>query len=69
MAVERFQVAAIQMTSTEDREKNLAAAERLTIRAAAEGASLVALPENFSYLRLGPRNNSSRRKPRWLFLI
>ena len=52
----RWRAAAVQMTSTEDREKNLAVAHRLTRRAAEEGAALVALPENFSYLRLAPRN-------------
>jgi predicted amidohydrolase len=52
----RWRVAAIQMTSTEDREQNLATAERLARRAAAEGASLVAFPENFSYLRIARRN-------------
>ena len=46
----RWKVAAIQMTSTADRARNLAAAERLVRRAARDGASLVALPENFSYL-------------------
>lgn len=54
--IRRWRVAAVQMTSTEDREKNLAVAERLTRRAAEEGAALVALPENFSYLRLRPKN-------------
>jgi predicted amidohydrolase len=44
------------MTSTEDRAKNLAVAHRLTRRAAAEGALLVALPENFTSLRLTPTN-------------
>ena len=47
----RWRVAAVQMTSTEDREANLEAAERLVRRAAAGGARLVALPENFSFLR------------------
>lgn len=58
-SLRRWRVAAIQMTSTEDREKNLAAAERLVRRAAGEGAALVALPENFYYLRLGPKNKVS----------
>ena len=51
-ASRRWRVAAIQMTSTEDREKNLAAAERLARRAAATGAALVAFPENFTYIRI-----------------
>ena len=54
--IRRWRVAAVQMTSTENREKNLAVAERLAKRAADEGAALVALPENFSYLRLGSKN-------------
>lgn len=47
----RWTVAAVQMTSTENRRRNLEAARRLARRAAAEGAELVAFPENFSYLR------------------
>jgi deaminated glutathione amidase len=43
-------VAAIQMCSTADRERNLAVASRLVRRAADGGAELIALPENFSYL-------------------
>jgi len=52
----RWRVAAIQMTSTEDRKRNLVAAGRLARRAADAGAKLVAFPENFTYLRLGRRN-------------
>lgn len=47
----RFRVAAVQMTSTEDVGANLEAAERLVLRAAAAGAKVVALPENFAFLR------------------
>lgn len=39
------------MTSTEDRARNLATAERLARQAAERGAHLIAFPENFSYLR------------------
>ena len=39
------------MTSTDDVEANLAAAEALMVEAAERGAELVALPENFAYLR------------------
>lgn len=47
----KFRVAAIQMTSTAERDANLRdAAERLA-DAAAGGAELAALPENFSFLR------------------
>lgn len=44
-------VALVQMTSTQDRAANLAAAEGLVLRATSAGADLVALPENFLYLR------------------
>jgi len=47
----RFRVAAIQLTSTEDVDRNLATATRLVRRATGEGADLIALPENFAYLR------------------
>ncbi|HXK12308.1 MAG TPA: carbon-nitrogen hydrolase family protein [Vicinamibacteria bacterium] len=43
--------AVVQMTSTADVERNLAAAEALVERAAARGASFVGLPENFAFLR------------------
>jgi len=46
-----FRVAAIQMTSGTDVERNVAGAERLVRGAARAGADLVALPENFAYLR------------------
>jgi predicted amidohydrolase len=44
-------VAAIQMTSTHHRRANLEAAGRYVRQAAARGADLIALPENFAYLR------------------
>lgn len=47
----RWRVAAVQMTSTHHRRKNRVAAERFIRRAADAGADLVALPENFAYLR------------------
>ncbi len=47
----RFKAAAIQLTSTTEVERNLRAARRLVRRAADAGAELVALPENFAYLR------------------
>jgi deaminated glutathione amidase len=43
--------AAVQMTSTDNVADNLARAERLISQAARQGAALVALPENFAYLR------------------
>jgi len=51
MGRQKYQVAAVQMTSTEDVESNLAEAIRQVRRAAARGARLVALPENFAWLR------------------
>ena len=47
----RVVAAAVQMTSTADVDRNLAAAERLIAEAAARGAGFVALPENFAFLR------------------
>ena len=45
-----WRVAAVQMTSTTDRERNLGVAEYLARRAADAGASLVAFPEHFSFM-------------------
>ena len=45
-----MRVAAVQLTSTADRERNLATADRLTRAAAATGAELVVLPEKWSVL-------------------
>ncbi|HEX7934600.1 MAG TPA: carbon-nitrogen hydrolase family protein [Paraburkholderia sp.] len=45
-----FRVAALQMVSTPDRERNLADAERLIVQAAADGAQLVLLPEYFCFM-------------------
>jgi len=42
--------AVVQLTSTADRERNLATADRLTRAAAAAGAELVVLPEKWSVL-------------------
>jgi predicted amidohydrolase len=47
----RVTAAVVQMTSTTDVERNLAAAEALVTDAAGRGARLVALPENFAFLR------------------
>ncbi len=51
MTATRFLAAAAQMTSTADTERNLEIAERLVREAAARGATLVGLPENFAFLR------------------
>ncbi len=45
-----MKVAAVQMTSTRDVEANLREAGRLVGEAARQGAQLVVLPENFSFL-------------------
>ena len=45
-----MRVAAVQLTSTADREANLATADRLTRAAASAGAELVVLPEKWSVL-------------------
>lgn len=45
-----MRVAAIQLNATEDRERNLATADRLTREAGARGAGLVVLPEKWTVL-------------------
>jgi len=50
MPLATFLVGAVQMTSTADRARNLAAALRLVQEAAGLGAKLVALPENFAFM-------------------
>ena len=54
-----FVAAAVQLTSTSDEAANWEAARRLIERAAARGASLVATPENTTYL--GPHEEKVRR--------
>jgi predicted amidohydrolase len=46
-------VGAVQLTSTEDTDRNLATADRLVREAAARGADLVVLPEKWSVLGTG----------------
>lgn len=46
-----MRAAVVQMTSTDDVAENLAAARRFVALAAEGGAQLVALPENFAFLR------------------
>jgi predicted amidohydrolase len=45
-----MRVAAVQLSSTPDRDRNLEAADRLTRAAAAQGAELVVLPEKWPVL-------------------
>ncbi len=45
-----MRAAAVQLNSTEDKDRNLATAERLTRAAVADGADLVVLPEKFNVL-------------------
>jgi nitrilase len=47
---ETFRVAALQMVSAPDRERNIAEAGRLIAQAARDGAQLVLLPEYFCFL-------------------
>jgi predicted amidohydrolase len=42
--------AAVQLNSTEDKERNLATADRLTREAAGDGADLIVLPEKFNVI-------------------
>lgn len=50
MASGKLKVAALQLTSIDNVDHNLARVEQLTREAIADGASLVVLPENFQYM-------------------
>ncbi|MGN6653098.1 carbon-nitrogen hydrolase family protein [Trinickia sp.] len=58
-----FRVAALQMVSTPERERNLADAERLIAQAAAEGAQLVLLPEYFCFMGYKDADKLGVREP------
>ena len=45
-----MRAAAVQLNSNEDKDRNLARADRLTRAAAADGADLIVLPEKFNVL-------------------
>jgi predicted amidohydrolase len=45
-----MRAAAVQLNSTDDRERNMATADRLTREAAGDGADLIVLPEKFNVL-------------------
>ena len=49
-----LRVAAVQMTSSDDRDRNIAVAEELVGRAAAAGAELVVLPEKWPCIDASP---------------
>lgn len=55
-------VAAIQMVSTHDIDANLDNARRLLAEAAAQGASVAVLPENFAILATGQMPDCGRRE-------
>ena len=57
-----MRVAVVQMTSTDEVGANLAMAEKWIAQAADQGAELIALPENFAYLR---REGAESRCGRW----
>ena len=45
-----MRAAAVQLNSTDDKQRNMATADRLTRAAAADGADLIVLPEKFNVL-------------------
>lgn len=59
MQLDSYLAAAVQLCSTEDIEANVHAAEAQVRRAAQLGARLVAIPENFAFLR----TNASTAQP------
>ena len=58
-----FRVAALQMVSTPDLERNLAVADQLIAEAAAAGASLVLLPEYFCFMGHKDSDKLAIREP------
>jgi len=58
-----FRVAALQMVSTPDPERNLAEASRLIAEAAAKGARLVLLPEYFCFMGFKDSDKLKVREP------
>jgi deaminated glutathione amidase len=58
-----FRVAAVQMVSGADVAANLAQAEPLIAQAAAEGAKLVLLPENFGLMGVHAKDKIAVREP------
>ena len=58
-----MRVAAVQLNSTDDKQRNLASADRLTRAAAADGAELVVLPEKFNVLGTHEDYEAGERAP------
>ncbi|WP_225031940.1 carbon-nitrogen hydrolase family protein [Paraburkholderia sp. XV] len=58
-----FRVAALQMVSTPERDRNLADADRLIALAAADGAQLVLLPEYFCFMGYKDTDKLTAREP------
>ncbi|NUN14890.1 MAG: carbon-nitrogen hydrolase family protein [Myxococcales bacterium] len=58
-----FRCAVVQLRSTEDMETNLRTVEELVTSARADGADVVALPENFAWLRINPETTTPRQTP------
>ena len=58
----RHTVAVVQMVSTEDVQRNLRSAQELIRQAAAAGAKLILLPENFAVLDGGPLSQFAERE-------
>ena len=54
MSTRRFIAAVVQLQSDEDVTKNIKTTETLVQRAADRGARLIAIPENFAFLRTNP---------------
>src|SRR3990172_7789584 len=50
-----LRVGAVQLTTSDDRERNVRVAAELVARAAAAGAKLVVLPEKWHYIHDSPR--------------
>src|SRR5471030_1021049 len=64
-----FRVAALQMVSAPDRERNIAEAGRLIAEAARDGAQLVLLPEYFCYMGFKDTDKLAVREPPGLVAI
>jgi predicted amidohydrolase len=50
MQMDKFRASVVQMTSTDNKEVNLAVASELLAQASAEGADLAVLPEHFNFI-------------------